>query len=92
MLVVGSAYGIMNNLPRIGAGDYTYDHNGNMVVDPHKNITTTYNHLNLPEKIEEKDSNKFMEITYDALGTKLKQVVKDGTTILSEKDCLYEND
>ncbi|MBT8233893.1 MAG: hypothetical protein HKO66_14935 [Saprospiraceae bacterium] len=69
MLVVGFAFGIKNNLPRTGAGDYTYDHNGNMVVDPHKNITTTYNHLNLPEKIEENDSAKFMEIINDAIGT-----------------------
>jgi hypothetical protein len=31
------------------SGSYTYDANGNLKFDPRKNLTFTYNSLNLPE-------------------------------------------
>ena len=34
--------------------DYAYDANGNMVLDRNKGITVTYNHLNLPERVEDR--------------------------------------
>ena len=55
------------------AGEYTYDSNGNLTFDPHKGLTITYNHLNLPATIL-KGGDK-IEIYYDATGRKLKQEV-----------------
>jgi RHS repeat-associated protein len=58
-------------------GDYIYDVNGNMTTDPHKGMTITYNHLNLP-KMFTFAGGKTIEILYDAAGTKLKKTVKTG--------------
>lgn len=63
-----------------GAGDYTYDGNGNLKKDLNKAISSiTYNYLNLPELITVtgKGSIKFV---YDATGKKLQKVVTDNTT------------
>ena len=60
--------------------DYYYDENGNLTDDYHKGTTTTYNHLNLPEKISTATGDE-IRYTYDAAGTKLMQeVVQDGIT------------
>lgn len=57
-----------------GTADYAYDVNGNMTSDKNKDITDiTYNHLNLPTKVE--FGNGHIEYTYDATGIKLKKTV-----------------
>lgn len=64
-----------------GATDYTYDSYGNMTTDANKNITAiTYNHLNLPIKITFGTTGT-IEYLYDALGTKLRKIVTQGTNI-----------
>ena len=59
--------------------DYTYDPVGNQTSDPHKGITVTYNYLNLPSVILWSNGNK-MEMSYDAMGTKLSKKVSVGAT------------
>jgi RHS repeat-associated protein len=55
--------------------DYSYDSNGNLTKDLNKGFgTITYNYLNLPQSIS-KDANNSITYYYDAMGTKLKQVV-----------------
>ncbi len=53
-----------------GSGDYLYDTNGNMIVDPNKGLSDIkYNNLNLPYSIT-KGSDKIGYV-YDASGRKL---------------------
>ncbi|MCT4639972.1 MAG: DUF6443 domain-containing protein [Bacteroidales bacterium] len=53
-----------------GSGDYLYDANGNMTVDPNKGLSgIKYNHMNLPHSIT-KGADKIGYI-YDATGRKL---------------------
>ncbi|MBL6449635.1 EndoU domain-containing protein [Fulvivirga sp. 29W222] len=54
--------------------DYEYDANGNMTKDKNKGITITYNHLNLPVRVE-KDANNYIIYHYDATGAKQEQIV-----------------
>lgn len=54
--------------------EYTYDGNGNMLTDANKGITVTYNHLNLPTKIQYANGNK-IEYVYSAVGTRLRKKV-----------------
>jgi RHS repeat-associated protein len=58
--------------PGGGSGSYVYDVNGNLTTDPYKAMTVQYNHLNLPKKMT--FGNDYIEITYDAAGTKLRKV------------------
>ncbi|SFZ93394.1 hypothetical protein SAMN05428642_103108 [Flaviramulus basaltis] len=69
--------------------DYSYDDNGNMLIDRNKGIITQikYNHLNLPYKIVFNGNDplfgntaEVIEYYYTADGVKLKKVVKTGTT------------
>ncbi|MEM1318666.1 MAG: RHS repeat-associated core domain-containing protein [Bacteroidota bacterium] len=72
--------GFRKGLPT-GVG-YLYDENGNMRHDPHKNISITYNHLNLPVRIASNDGT--IEFWYTATGLRLKKQVVDasgGTTV-----------
>lgn len=56
--------------------DYTYDANGNMKSDTNKLITNiTYNHLNLPTRINFVTEQK-IEYLYDATGRKVKKTVQ----------------
>lgn len=56
--------------------DYTYDANGNMKSDANKLITNiTYNHLNLPTRINFVTGQK-IEYLYDAIGRKVKKTVQ----------------
>jgi RHS repeat-associated protein len=64
-------------------GNYMYDSNGNMIYDPNKNLTISYNHLNLPTKFSFAPT-KYIEILYDATGTKLRKKVTDGTTVTTQ--------
>ncbi len=56
-----------------GAGAYTYDSNGNMIADAHKDMTVTYNFLNLATKVTKPEGA--IEWVYDAAGTKLSKTV-----------------
>jgi RHS repeat-associated protein len=61
--------------------DYSYDNNGNLTKDLNKGFgTIAYNYLNLPEKVK-KGSNDSIIYYYDAMGTKLRQMVRNGSTI-----------
>jgi len=61
--------------------DYEYDANGNMVKDRNKGITSiTYNHLNLPERIEW-SANKFITYQYNAAGQKVTKTVRSNDSI-----------
>jgi RHS repeat-associated protein len=83
--------------------DYTYDANGNMVIDKNKSIITsagaagiTYNYLNLPEKVV-KSNGDYIKYVYDASGRKLSQGVYTSANVLKKKtdyvgEYFYEND
>jgi hypothetical protein len=73
-----------------GADDYSYDVNGNLITDLNKNLYgsntgnnytagITYNHLNLPWKIQAHPSGGQGTITYiyDARGNKLEKLVHE---------------
>jgi RHS repeat-associated protein len=71
--------------------DYVYDDNGNMTKDYNKGIEITYNHLNLPKKVEWLDANhqktgKYISWLYDAAGVKLKKFTDDNQGNTSEKN------
>ncbi|WP_026705774.1 RHS repeat domain-containing protein [Flavobacterium soli] len=58
--------------------DYLYDAHGNMTADLNKDIQAiTYNHLNLPTKIDFKVSagEKFISYLYNAVGQKVRKLV-----------------
>jgi RHS repeat-associated protein len=62
--------------------DYTYDANGNLKTDRHKKILgIDYNHLNLPMVIRLEAGT--LEFVYDATGTKLRKVVKNGQGVVT---------
>lgn len=55
--------------------DYSYDANGNMIVDQNKGITAiTYNHLNLPIKITF-GTTGYIGNLYSATGQKVQKMV-----------------
>ncbi|MBP6754628.1 MAG: RHS repeat-associated core domain-containing protein [Bacteroidia bacterium] len=57
--------------------DFTYDNNGNMTADINKEIESiTYNHLNLPIKINFGAKGNIYYL-YNAIGGKVKKVVED---------------
>ncbi len=65
--------------------DYDYDLNGNMIKDLNKEITSiSYNHLNLPERVNKADG-QYMTYIYDAAGVKLAQEVYDASYNLLKK-------
>ncbi|MBK8705370.1 MAG: hypothetical protein IPN33_18565 [Saprospiraceae bacterium] len=77
--------------PKPGAGAYLYDDNGNMTFDPHKDITITYNFLNLPSQIVKTGAGGgTMSLTYDAAGRKWRKqvagVIKDYCQGIEYKD------
>ena len=79
--------------------DYSYDDNGNMIEDKNKNITLiSYNHLNLPTRIEISSSDQGagnIEYVYDATGAKMsKKVVQNGSIETStdyDGNFIYKN-
>jgi RHS repeat-associated protein len=61
-------------------GTFTYDANGNMLTDSKKNITITYNYLDLPDTVKQGSSK--LVFSYDAAGNKLyKQLITSGTVV-----------
>ncbi len=87
----------------VAGNDYSYDANGNMVLDKNKRIMTsaggagiTYNHLNLPEKVL-KNTGDYIRYIYDATGRKLSQQVYNVSNVLKKRsdyagEYFYEND
>jgi len=75
--------------------EYTYDQNGNMLSDANKGITgIVYNHLNLPTTVTFVGTNKKIDYFYDAVGTKLKKVVTDASSLITTEyagNYVYEN-
>ena len=71
--------------------DYKYDGNGNMTQDWNKEISNiTYNHLNLPTKIEfGTNGQRKIQYIYNALGIKVKKTVTDP---LNNDDPILETD
>lgn len=80
----------------VGA-DYTYDANGNRIIDKNKGITAyKYNYMNQREKVTFSDGNYLLYI-YDAMGNKLSQGVYNSSNVLQKKtdyvgEFFYEND
>ncbi|WP_282781062.1 RHS repeat domain-containing protein, partial [Phaeodactylibacter xiamenensis] len=64
-------YGFKDGAP---GNDYTYDDNGNLIRDNNKNLSFTYNYLNLPRRIGQ------ARFVYDADGTKWRKIGEDGIT------------
>ena len=65
--------------------EYDYDGHGNMIRDDNKGITSIlYNHLNLPTQITfSGTTTRKIQYLYDAVGTKQKKIVTNGTLITS---------
>lgn len=63
--------------------EYVYDARGNATQDLNKGIDVTYNHLNMPTRVDFGAGN-YILYTYSALGSKLKdQVFKNGTSFIT---------
>lgn len=61
--------------------DYSYDANGNMIVDTNKGIDQIiYNHLNLPTRIIFGNGNVIFYL-YNAMGQKVKKLVIDNSSM-----------
>lgn len=68
-----------------GTWNYTYDNNGNLVVDPSKGLNTTFNVLNLPQSNTLTGASPgTVTYTYDATGNKLRKASTVGTAITTE--------
>jgi RHS repeat-associated protein len=68
-------------------GQYLYDANGNMTYDPNKNLTISYNHLNLPYKVEGTHNNA-IHFEYTAVGTLLQKKFIKNNVITKKIDYL----
>ncbi|MEQ1585776.1 MAG: DUF6443 domain-containing protein [Cyclobacteriaceae bacterium] len=83
-----------NETTTFTTGEYTYDANGSMEVDQNKGLVgptepdpkgVLYNHLNLPREV--RFGNKKIMYTYDAAGTKLREVAYDNSgTLISRTE------
>jgi RHS repeat-associated protein len=75
---------------RQGSGDYLYDDNGNMTVDPNKGLSDIkYNNLNLPYSIT-KGADKVGYI-YDVAGRKFANILPANDTIFYSGSFVYRN-
>jgi RHS repeat-associated protein len=78
-----------NDVNTVG-DDYVYDINGNLIQDKNKNFTVTYNFLNLSDRITFSD-NSYLQYTYDAGGTRLRQAYYNASNqLVSKTDYLGE--
>ena len=67
---------------------YAFDSNGNVTADSYKVVSgMSYNELNLPQTVP--IGSKTITYVYDASGTKLERVTKQGTTVLDDRS--YDN-
>ncbi|WP_373550644.1 RHS repeat domain-containing protein [Haliscomenobacter sp.] len=75
-----------NGLLSTADNSLTYDANGNLNKNLHKNSSSiTYNHLNLPKLITFSTGNT-IEFLYDAAGNKLRKTTKTGATVQYVQD------
>nr|WP_199077080.1 RHS repeat-associated core domain-containing protein [Pedobacter sp. ASV19] len=79
-----------------GAGDYTYDGNGNLSTDANKGISSVqYNPFNKPVKVN-MSGGRSLEYSYDAAGNKLQEMMIDPAMPVKKTDYLgnfvYRND
>ncbi|MBX9807007.1 MAG: RHS repeat-associated core domain-containing protein, partial [Flavobacteriaceae bacterium] len=71
--------------------DYTYDSNGNLIIDKNKGITAIiYNHLNLPTKITF-GTKGTISYLYNAVGQKLQKDVNPILTGLTRAKTVYSS-
>ncbi len=61
-------------------GVYTYDDNGNLLTDPKKGTTLTYNELDKTTLIQ-KTATKKIEYKYDAAGVRITKIVTNGAVV-----------
>ncbi|PWG77981.1 hypothetical protein DDR33_24635 [Pararcticibacter amylolyticus] len=61
-----------------GTTNYTYDDNGNLASDSKKQLTVSYNELNLPKTVAQTGSNQTITYLYDASGRKLRKEATGG--------------
>ena len=91
----GSKLGDFHYSGTKGSYDYSYDGNGNLVLDNNKAISSiTYNPLNLPNQVSVTNKGT-ITYTYDAAGNKLKKTTVEGaktTTTLYLGGTVYQND
>jgi|GEM_PF-1842356 len=75
---------------RQGIGNYIYDANGNMIVDPNKGLSDIkYNHMNLPYSITKGENS--IGYVYDATGRKLANILPVNDTIFYSGSFVYRN-
>ena len=65
-----------NKLSQLNNWMYSYDDDGNMTSDGRRNMTFTWNHLNLPATIENNDGEGTTVVSYTYLA--------DGTKVLAQ--------
>ncbi|WP_280790427.1 DUF6443 domain-containing protein [Pedobacter petrophilus] len=66
----------LNTIIGFTNSNYAYDANGNLISDSEKDITLSYNHLNLPQNIS---GSQNITYTYDATGNKLAKTSNGNT-------------
>ena len=75
--------------------DYSYDANGNLLVDHNKNISgIVYNYFNLPTRVNVNGARQYIQYVYDVTGTKLKKIVTEDssrTTTEYAGNYIYKN-
>ncbi|WP_333624252.1 DUF6443 domain-containing protein [Sphingobacterium siyangense] len=63
--------------------EYTYDANGNLILDENKQMTVEYTYLNKPSKIDVSGKGTISYV-YDAVGNRLKKTVHDNVANTTE--------
>ena len=91
-----TGYGFRNFAAAASNAAYVYDDdltegNGNLIADPKKGTTITYNELNKPVTITRSTlwGSQVIEYTYDASGNRISKHVTGGTVITTYKEIEY---
>lgn len=74
----GEGYNDLNTT----AIDFVYNYNGSMVTDRDKDITVTYNILNLPQQVKETNGTLSVNYVYTATGQKLATLYLNGSSLV----------
>ncbi|MFN0291065.1 DUF6443 domain-containing protein [Pedobacter helvus] len=83
--------GLSNRLDKVNGltNNYSYDANGNATYDGRKDLTFTYNHLNLPATVIGPANISYI---YDAMGRKLRKISSTTGTTDYVDGIQYKND